>query len=689
MIRSEGLVTDARVIVVAVAFSIFAGAAIARAETAACRQGISRETTERLFALLNHPLAEADCRFEGVSTQRTVLEARWSRSGAVLPAVRVVPRECAPEPSASSGAFVVDVPPEIEQSCPSVVPVIGAFLQQVSQESPAGKLGSSNDPLFRAARALFAGIVLVSVALLIRAATRRGSFDPRWVVLGAATFSAALLVRAGLPFTLGNWYSEVLSAAGPPPWMRFGPGSFAFQSLLRDAGLWNTRTLVLSQVLIGAAALPLLLGALRELRVGFEAAAATLVLFVFAPFHACISATTSEHVLASTLCLALLLCWLRAARTGDALWFAAAVLLFPAVCLTRVDMTVQALAVLPWPLLSDRVERSAPARISANGGGREGAQPRPPRWMIVALGAVALITVCVAYQWIALPSQHPMPEMGWFVFALRWFLPQFWLMAINDPPWISLSSVLLAVVGALAMAARRPLLFVRVAGTLVIAFVVSGRSFMHDELVGSRYFLFTIPVFLIASGFGFEAVLGLAPRRLRPAVAAAGMAGLALWTGLAARPAYAARYAFQDEYAFARRALAQLPAGCTVYQVLIRADVLPHDVDCCLDVARSPLVLEFPELRFLDLPDRPTSMLAESQCVAYYEGVACEIAPGRPDRLGHEFAAQAAAYFGPRCAEARRLGRLELVAQTSTSPRTTMGFFDSNRPHARLYRWAP
>lgn len=646
----------------------------AHAEPTPCRQGISRETTERLFALLNHAPAEADCRFEGVQTDRSRLVARWGRAGKSLPPVSVVPRECAPSTARHAGAFVIDVPPEIAQGCPSVAALIAEFEKQVTNESPAGRQGSEADPLFRGARLLFAGIAVVGLALAVRTMTLRRPVDPRWLALGVIGFVGALVVRAALPFSLGNWYSEVLPASGPPPWMRFGPGFFAFQSLLRDAGMWNAQTLQWSQILLGATAAPLLLAVLRELRVGLIASAAALVLLILAPFHARLSATTSEHVLASTLCLALLLAWLRAARRGDLLWFVAAILLFPAVCATRVDMSVQAALVLSWPLLRDGIERDA-----------RGAR----RWMIAIMALVSITTLVATYQLIAVPSQHPLPDAAWLRSALRYFVPQFWWLSTTDPYWMSLSTVLLAIVGLATMAVRRPLLLVRIGGTLCAAFVASGHTFMHDELVGARYFLFLIPVFVIASGYGFGTLLAIVPRRFRLRTAAAGLLGLAVWTGFAARDAYAARYAFQDEYSFARNALAGLPSGCIVYQERIRADALPGDLDCCLDLARSPLVLDFPALRFVDLPDDREAIVSNALCTAYYEGLACAIVPGAADRSGQQFAEEASAYFQPRCAAVHGIGQLELVAETATSARTTRGLFGDERPHARLYRWTP
>jgi len=663
--------------VVAFASSLLAGRSAAGAPANACRVGISAETAQRLFAVLNHPPAETECKFEGVETHRTDLEARWSRQGTLLPPLRVVPRECATDTAQHSGPFVIDVPGEIAQSCASVVPLIAEFVKQVGNETPAGTVGSVDAPVFRVARALFVGIFLVVFGLLARGAARMRALDTRWVVMGIAAFGGALVLRAALPFSIGNWYSEVLPEIGPPPWPRFGPGYFALQSLFRDLGLWDARALLLSQVVIGAAALPLLLGVLWELDVGLEATAATLVLLIFAPFHARLSATASEHVLASTLCLGLLLCWLRAARTGDALWMVLTLLLFPAVCVTRIDMSAQAVLVLLWPLLRDRVERQA-------GGDRRSIGRR-----VALLGLVAASTLATAYWCIALPSQHPMPELAGQLFVLRSFIPQFWLLATKDPTWISLSAVLLAIPGVAAMAVRRPLLLLRVFLTVGGAFVALGRSFLPDELLSARYFLFTIPVFLIVSGQGFTALLTPIPSRFRNAVAAAGIVSLGAWTGCAAQTAYRVRYAFQDEYAFGRDALTRLPPGCTVYAVLLRSDSFPRDLDCCLDVPRSPLILDFPQLQFRYLPDTVASVFDGPGCVAYYESIACQITDDPHDLAVHDRSDRAAEYLRRRCTAARSLGQLEALAEGTTSPRATVNFFHGKRPHVGLYRWTP
>jgi hypothetical protein len=254
---------------------------------------------------------------------------------------------------------------------------------------------------------------------------------------------------------------------------------------------------------------------------------------------------------------------------------------------------------------------------------------------------------------------------------------------------MSLSAVLLAIAGVAVMAVRRPMLLARISVTLLLAFVVLGRLFLPDELLAARYFLFTIPIFLIASGQGFEALVAVVPRRYRGAATAVGIVCLGVWSGVAARAAYGVRYAFQDEYTFARRALSQLPAGCTVYEVAIRNDAFPRDLDCCLQIRRSPLVLDFPQLRFKDLPDSLALVFEEPGCIAYYESVACRIEDDPSDPSTHARAEKAADYLHHRCEEVRRLGRLVPIAEVTTSARATSNLFHGRRPHAGLYRWAP
>ena len=70
------------------------------------------------------------------------------------------------------------------------------------------------------------------------------------------------------------------------------------------------------------------------------------------------------------------------------------------------------------------------------------------------------------------------------------------------------------------------------------------------------------------------------------------------------------------------------------------------------------------------------------------EGMTAFLEKRKPNFRGRcELAAVAAHYFQNRCAEVRRTGRLQPLAETTTSPRTTEHFFGDTAPLARLYRW--
>jgi hypothetical protein len=286
---------------------------------------------------------------------------------------------------------------------------------------------------------------------------------------------------------------------------------------------------------------------------------------------------------------------------------------------------------------------------------------------------------------VAVRSHHPGPELPDVLAAAERAFSQFRDLASRPPGWFSPSALLLAILGGFRMAFRRPALLAFVAGTMFLGFTITGRLIAGDDLLSARYFLGLVAVAIIAAGFGFEGVAALVPDRFRAASASVALAIVGAWTFVSARPAYAVRYAFQDEYDFARAALAKLPPDCVVYEVPVRSDELPHDVDCCLDVPRSPLALAFPSLQLRELPRSLAAVSNASSCVAYYESIGCSM---RDDVPGGRPVREATAYFRRRCAEVRRRGRLEPIARTTVSSLATAGCF-ATRPHAALYRWLP
>jgi hypothetical protein len=660
-----------------VALSLLSASGARAAAPRACLEGITPETAQRLYATLNVPLTDAGCQFEGISTNKTELDAKWSRGGAELPPVHVALRACLTPPPPGSGPFVVSVPPAIAASCPSAGVLAARIPELLGSESPLLEMGSADAPLFIRTRMLFVGLLLLVVALMLRALIRRRAVDVRWIAVLAGSFLLALLVRGLQTPTLGNWYSEVLPAEGAPPWMRFGPGSFAFQSLLRNVLPWSERSLFASQIVLGALSVPMFLQALRELKCDLRVMLAVAVLFILAPFHVRLSASSSEHVLASALTVALLMAWLRALKSGDLLWLLLALVLVPAASLSRVETIIQVALVPLWTLLPDRVESSETLRL------------RRSWWRYVLFASVIGATAVLVYRAVVIPSKHPRPEAEAMRDAARSLVSQYGYLATHAPGWFSLTAVVLALIGVGWMLRCRPWLLTKVALTLAVAFIALGRTLQQDELVGARYFLFTIPVFLVLSGFGFDALTRILLVRIPRWRQAGDFTGLVMLAGVTlaqALPAYRARYAFQDEYAFARDAFSKLPAGCLVYQLPMRSEAFPLDTDCCLDVPRSPLVLQFPQLRFEELNDIPPLALGagDAACVAYYESIACELKDSPELHRGWGAAVE---FFRRRCGDARAGGHLEPLDHRSISPRATHDFFQGLPPTATLYRW--
>jgi hypothetical protein len=652
--------------VLAASLLVFLPTTVEAEDALRCFGGISPETAQQVFERLKAPLAEPACEFEGVTTQGPVLLATWKHDGTALPSARVQVRACMSPPPPGSGKFVVEIPEGLTAACPSAAQIASQIGSVLLQRAPRIEPTPETTPLYVGLQWLLAALVLLAGAVAVRELRRWP--DPAWTGLLLGSFGLALTVRLTLPHVPTNWYSEVLPATGPPTWMRFGPGSFAWQALVRRVAPWNETTLYFSQSLLGSLAIPLFVLVLRELAVGWRAAAATAILFALSPFHARISASSSEHVLASTLTIAQLAAWLAGVRRRDPWLILLAMLLLPAAVLTRVDALIQVALIPLWSL----------AR------GRSSWRP----YFLYAL--VAAATGVLAYVAIVRTSNHPSPELPMMAQALRDVFPQYLKLATQAPGWFPLCSVALTGLGVLVMLLKRPALLGCIVVSLLASFGLLGRSFLHDELVGARYFLFTIPMFLLPAGFAVDALAALTLDRLSrawrlasTAVLLGAVGGVAL---IQALPAYRTSYAFQDEYLFARRALASLPDGCSVYELPIRNDQIEDDLDCCLDLPRSPLELAFPRLKFRALPTTaPEDVDLSQPCVAYYESVMCRVedSPTLHDHWGKSIG-----YFHQRCGEVRSAGVFTPIEQATVSSRATNDFFRSAPPSVGLFHWS-
>lgn len=646
-----------------------------------CDKALSTDQVKQLFDELKQVSGRDGCKLEEVKTRIQATRITWSRNGKMLPPALVGPRGCLRAPDPGGTQLQATVPPEVRRSCPTSAAKLDTLMKRsVGPLASARRTGTAlrfvpQQFVNYLTVAVFALSALLALLLLVGSARRWKLGEPatrRWALVAGAAFGVALLLRLSVDPAPANWYSVVLPASGELG-SRFGPGCLVLQRAAKALLPWTDTTLFIVNVVIGALAIPLAVAIARERRLPLAVGAALGILFALAPLHVRISASASQHVLASTLTLAALWLWLRAERQRSALEAALALLLVAAVALTRAEAWIQLGAIGVWGLLRDSGEPASTASVR-----RRYAAAFFAFWAAVGIGSYFLLVV---------PSHHPMPDIEGIRYTAWHLAAQYPDVAFAPPHWVSPLVVILAVPGAVYLLFTRWRLLASIVTFLVLAFVPLGRTLQHDGLLGARYFLATIPLFLILSASGLYAcargVVGaarLAPRLarsawLQPAVVgvvllAAGLGDLAL-----AAPAYRARYTFQDEYAFLRQSLARVPAGCTVVGLGLRSPHFQRDLDCCLDIHNSPLSLAYPRLHLTTVPS--PRYLRGPGCRYYYQSAACaiDLPPGATaavDRPGLGFLRRA-------CAEAREKTTSQL-AGARVSPRTTNGYFDKRGP---------
>lgn len=715
----------------------------------ACGQAMTADQVHRLFRELESVSGRDGCKLEDVSTKRSATRVTWSVQGVKLPPALVAPRGCLVSPDLEGRQLQGAVPPVVQKTCPTsyaklrtllarrvgnlapahkageaaarlgVVPVIVclvalalllllaivlprlwhrsllgvkgrwwllfgmcAFLLAITSLQEAGVVVRPG--VVSVTVAVFVLSLLLAVALAIRGLSRReplGVEGRRWLLLGTAAFLLALLLRLSVRPSLANWYTIMLPASGAMDG-RFGPGGLVLQRALSLVLPWTDRTLFTANAVIGSFAVAVAVGIARERRMPLAAAGALAVFFALAPLHVRISASPSEHVLASTLALVALWLWLRAQRLDSSLQGGLALLLLGGAVLTRAEIWIQLAAIGLWGVLRDPEERALDTR-----GRRRFALVFAAVWMLVGV---------YAYFAIVVPSQHPGPDLRGIENAAGQLLAQYWHVAFSQPRWVSPLAVLLALPGTVFLFVRRRWLLLGIALFLALAFVPLGRDLQHDGLLGARYFLATLPVFLMlpacglyACGRGIAGVLRRLPRlprlagvtRVQQAVTALLLLVVGLGDWSLSKSAYRARYTFQDEYDFLRGALARVPDGCTVTSVPIRSKRYHRDLDCCLEMDLSPLSIVYPHLHFASL-DKPGEIDGPG-CRYYYESSVCSIDLPRAEISAVD--RPAIRIIRRECRQART-APLSLLAGTRVSPRSTNGYFDGHAPEVRLFR---
>jgi len=654
-----------------------------------CDRALTASQVRHLFQELKDVSGRDGCKLEDVDTRLGATRVTWSRQAAMLPPVLVAPSGCLRASDLDGAQLQATVPPTFKRSCPTSYAKLRTLIgRRVGSLMPtkragAGGAGLAVPPVLAVpvTVGVFALALLLALLLLFRGfrgRERRERVERGWLLVVASGFGLALLLRLSVQPAPANWYDAVLPASGALG-SRFGPGFLVLQRVVSTLLPWSDTTLFTVNAVIGALAVPIAVAIARERRLPLTAGAALGVLFALAPLHVRISASASQHALASTLTLTALWLWLRADRLGSKLHAALAVVLLAAVALTRAEAWIQLLAIVVWGVLREPEEPASTA-----------SQRR--RFALVFLGAWAAIGLG-CYFLVVVPSHHPMPDVEGIRLAASQLIYQYPDVAFTPPRWVSPLAVLLAVPGGLYLLVKRWRVLAGIAIYLVLAFVPLGRTLQHDGPLGARYFLVTIPLFLTLSACGLYVcgqgvlwVFGLVPRLaraawLQPALTAllflaAGLGDLAL-----AAPAYRARYTFQDEYAFLRSDLARVPDGCSVVSLSLRGRRFKRDLDCCLDIHKSPLSLAYPRLHLLEATS--ARELDGPGCRYYYESAACSIA--LPPESVSPVDRPGLAFLRRECAQARHKTSSE-AAEAHVSPRTTNDYFPHGQPEVRLLR---
>jgi hypothetical protein len=644
---------------------------------APCPWVISPQTSQQLYDRLN-ALPPSDCRLADQSVKEGIVGEVWKKADESVP-LHWSPRACT---TGEDGRLQPLDLADFAQKCPQVARILQANSEladfpHATKPVPRGKtqvLDAEYDPV-RVTVWLELLAFLGLLAWLGLAFNRRTQAEILWWQAGLALFALALLMRIAVAPSLSNWYTTVLGQNEVARVDRYGSGHIALQVLLRSALPWSDRVLFGANQLLGAAIVPLWLVVLRQrgmaLRTAFLAAGLLAVL----PLHVRLTNSASEHVLAAFFWLAALATWQAALMTWQAArvtWQAAlktrgvalallATLLALLTALTRVDTTAPLLAIAAWTLLADRSERPVPLprRLMAT-----------LLWLLVCV--LALLFILPIVQVAVVEQGVPMPHKAERLQALHDFLPGMRRMLFALPGWIGPLVGVALLVGLLRGLRARPLLTLTAIATFLTIPAVIGRS--PYDFIMMRYYLPLLPILTLFAALGLEPLL----RRewvtplLLVAIVALG------W------PAWHVRYAFQDEYDWLRTQLAQEPQACTVAQIGVgHKREFFHDLDCCLDLPRCPLVAELPRHTFVLTDSVAELQAAPGQCKLYYEGSVCALQPTADLQARNP---QELKWFKRQCAELRQMPGLMPMAESAVTSFAHTDAFGGKPVHVRLYR---
>ncbi len=489
-----------------------------------------------------------------------------------------------------------------------------------------------------------------------------------WWQAALALFALALCLRFAVTPVPANWYTPVLGRSGLSVEDRYGLADIALQWLLRACLPWHDRTLFAAHQVLGAAVVPLWLVALRQRAFPLRIAVFAAGLLAIQVLHVRLSASASAHVLVAFVWMACLVAAQEARRQG--LWRAwqlgiLASILAALAIWTRVDSAPCLLAIAAWLLVKDRCEVAL-------------------AWQRRLLIALIWLMICGLLLIIVLPllltavvsRGTPLPQLAERWQAVRDLLPELTQFLTPRNGWIGPGVALLVLLGLLPSLRQRPWLgLATVASWLVIAAGL-GRS-PHDFIM-MRYYLPVLPLLTWPAAMALEALpkrSWLEPRVLTPV--------LLLVVGLASGAAWQRNVTFQDEFLWLKARLAQVPADCTVAQVGVSdGRVAAKDVDCCLDLPRSPLAVDSVH-KLVTVDSLQSLQQLSGRCLVYYQGPVCslqatpEMQRRNPDELR---------YFRKTCAEIQDSALWQPLASGSLTPLSHTDAFAGHAVPVRLWQ---
>lgn len=647
------------------------------AHAAPCPWKVSPQASQALYDTLQKLPAGA-CVLADQTVAQDVVQETWQKAGTPV-SLQWAARACQGGEDGRLAPLHLDA---FAAQCPEAAKALTDAAARpdfpaATKPVPRGQtqvLGGDYD-LVRVTAALEVALLLallVWLGLALRQLTRMAPplrrEAARWWWTALGLFALALLARLVVPPTLSNWYTTVLGATGVPQVDRYGAGHIALQWLLRAVLPWHASVVFAANALMGAAIVPLWLVALRQRGLTWHVATLAAGLLAVLPLEVRLTNSASEHVLAAFAWLAALVAWQACVRASTRLPTVLLAVLAAALglltVLTRVDAAAPLLAIALWVAVADRAEPQTPRRRRWLGAFA---------WLAVWSLAVAFILPLVQIAVVEQGTPIPHAQERWD--ALRAFLPGMRRLLFGFPGWVGPLVGAALLWGLLVGLARRPWLTLTAIATFMAIPLGIGRS--PYDFILMRYFLPVLPVLTLFAALGFATVL----RRtwqiplLLFAVVAVG------W------PAWQLHYTFQDEYTWLDEQLQHHPPECTVAQIAVgHRHNFFRDVDCCLDLPRSPLVAE-PGARKFVQADTPAELAAvPGQCVLYYEGAVCAM-QATPEVLGRN--PQELKWFQRQCAEMRHAPGLELLNESEVSAFGHTDAFAGGPVRVRVWRRGP